>query len=368
MRAIITGGGSGGHIYPAIAIADKIKEREPDSEILYIGNELGLEKDIVPGTGYPLELVSARWLDRKSILQLFATGFVTMKGVRQSLKIMKKFKPDVVIGTGGFVCVPVMFAGHQYGARCYLHEQNAYPGVANRTLEKFVNKVFLGFPDASHYFRQPEKHVNVGNPVRERFYNVDQKAAREKLGIPMDDFVIFSFGGSQGAEKLNEVCFDLMEAVNGHEKMTFVFGTGSQYYEEILDKAKEKGIDIQPNIKVKSYINDMQNYLGAADLVISRAGALSVAESTVCGKALILIPSPNVTGNHQFFNAKSVADQGGAVIIEEKDLTSELLISEVMKLKNNPDLLKAMSKASKDCAPLDACEMIYAEMKKDERF
>ena len=131
-----------------------------------------------------------------------------------------------------------------------------------------------------------------------------------------------------------------MEAVNGHRGVTFIFGTGKQYYEQILDKAKEKKIEIQPNIRIKSYINDMQNYLGAADLIISRAGALSVAETTVCGKASILIPSPNVTGNHQYFNAKSVADRGGAVLIEEKDLTADSLISEVMKLRNNPDMLK----------------------------
>ena len=365
MRVIVTGGGSGGHIYPAIAIADKIKEREPDSEILYVGNDLGLEKDIVPGSGYPLELVTARWLDRKSVVELALTGMVTARGVLQSLKIMRKFKPDVVIGTGGFVCVPVVFAGHLYGAKCYLHEQNAYPGVANRVLEKFVDKVFLGFPDAGEFFKEPKKHVPAGNPVRERFYNVDQDAARERLGIPKDDFVIFSFGGSQGAEKINEVGFDLMEAVNGHRDVTYVFGTGSQYYDEILEKAKDKGVEIQPNIKVKSYINDIQYYLGAADLIISRAGALSVAESTVCGKALLLIPSPNVTGNHQYYNAKSVADQGGAIILEEKDLTSEQLISQVMRLKNNPEMLKEMAEASKKCGPVDACEMIYTEIKKD---
>ena len=135
--------------------------------------------------------------------------------------------------------------------------------------------------------------------------------------------------------------------------------------DEILDKAKEKNIGIQPNIMVKSYINDIQYYLGAADLIISRAGALSVAESTVCGRALLLIPSPNVTGNHQYYNAKSVADHGGAILIEEKDLTSEKLIAEVMRLKNQPQLLEAMAKASKSCAPLDACEMIYTEIKKD---
>ncbi len=366
MRVIVTGGGSGGHIYPAIAIADKIKEKEPQSEILYIGNDIGLEKDIVPATGYAMKLVSAKWLDRRNIFKIFDTGFSTMKGVWQALRIMKKFKPDVVIGTGGFVCVPVMFAGHRYGAKCYLHEQNAFPGVANKSLEKFANKVFLGFPEASQYFREPEKHVNVGNPVRKRFYDVETAEARANLGIDKDDFVVFSFGGSQGAEMINNVAFDLMDAINGHKGVTFIFGTGSQYYDAILDKAKKRNIEIQPNIRIKSYINDMQNYLGAADLIISRAGALSVAETTVCGKAAILIPSPNVTGNHQYFNAKSVADKGGAILIEEKDLTSELLIEEVMRLKNNPQLLRKMCKASRESAPIDATELIYSEIKKDE--
>lgn len=366
MRVIVTGGGSGGHIYPAIAIADKIKEKEPESEILYIGNDIGLEKDIVPQSGYPMELVSAKWLDRRNILKIFDTGFSTMRGIRQAYKIMKKFKPDAVIGTGGFVCVPVMYAGHKYGAKCYLHEQNAFPGVANKTLEKFADKVFLGFPEASHYFHQPEKHIVVGNPVRRRFYDIDKIAAREKLGIPQNDFTVFSFGGSQGAEKINEVAFELMEAVNGHDGVSFIFGTGSQYYDEVLEKAKSRGIEIRDNIRVKSYINDMESYLGAADLIISRAGALSVAETTVCGKASILIPSPNVTGNHQFFNAKSVADRGGAVLIEEKDLNPEGLLAEVMRLKNNPEILEKMSRASKACAPLSATELIYSEIKKYE--
>ncbi|MGF6375292.1 UDP-N-acetylglucosamine--N-acetylmuramyl-(pentapeptide) pyrophosphoryl-undecaprenol N-acetylglucosamine transferase [Clostridiales Family XIII bacterium PM5-7] len=362
MRCIITGGGSGGHIYPAIAIADKIKERDPDAQILYIGNDIGLEKDIVPGAGYDMRLVSAKWLDRRNLFKIFDTGFSTLRGVHQSLRIMKKFKPDVVIGTGGFVCVPVMYAGHKYGAKCYLHEQNAYPGVANKTLEKFTTKVFLGFPDAGQFFKEPEKHVAVGNPVRKQFYEVDDAEARRHLDIPADDFVVFSFGGSQGAEKLNDVGFDLMKAINGEKGITFIFGTGSQYYDEILDKAKAEGIDIQSNIRIKSYINDMENYLGASDLIISRAGALSVAETTVCGKASILIPSPNVTGNHQYFNAKSIADKGGAILIEEKDLTSQGLINQVMTLRNHRELLEEMSKASKDCAPLLATDRIYEEL------
>jgi len=359
MRVIVTGGGTGGHIYPAIAIADKIKEKSPDSEILYVGNYIGLEKDIVPGTGYPMELVAAKWLDRSNVLKIFDTGFSNLKGIRQSMKIMKRFKPDVVIGTGGYVCIPVIYAGHKYGARCYLHEQNAYPGMANKVLEKFVTNVFLGFPEAAHFFKEPEKHVVVGNPVRSRFFDVDRATARASLGIHKDDFVVFSFGGSQGAEKINEVVFELMKKLNGEKNTVLVYGTGSQYYDEILAKVKSEGIVLSDNIRIESYINDMQNYLGASDLIISRAGALSVAETCVCGRASILIPSPNVTGNHQYFNAKSVADRGGAILIEEKNLTADVLIDEVFKLKNDRESLSKMGEASRECAPKDATDRIY---------
>jgi UDP-N-acetylglucosamine--N-acetylmuramyl-(pentapeptide) pyrophosphoryl-undecaprenol N-acetylglucosamine transferase len=362
MRAIVTGGGTGGHIYPALAIADKIKEKDSNAEILYVGNDIGLEKDIVPGSGYPMELVSAKWLDRSNIFKIFDTGFTTMKGIRQSMKIMKKFKPDVVIGTGGFVCVPVIYAGHKYGARCYLHEQNAYPGVANKTLEKFVEKVFMGFPEAAHYFKEPQKHVVTGNPVRSRFAGVNREAAREKLGLDRDDFVVFSFGGSQGAQKINEVVFDLMKYMNGQAGKVLFFGTGSQYYDDILKRIKTENIELGDNIRIESYINNMEDYLGASDLIISRAGALSVAETCTCGRAAILVPSPNVTGNHQYFNAKSVADRGGAVLIEEKDLTGEGLIEEVKKLEADPEMLRKMGEASLKCAPADATDLIYANI------
>ena len=359
MRVIVTGGGTGGHIYPAIAIADKIKEMEPDSEILYVGNDVGLEKDIVPKTGYPFEMVTAMWLDRSNLLKIFKTGWGVLKGTSEARKIMKRFKPDVVIGTGGYVCVPVLLAGKQYGARTYLHEQNAYPGMANKFLEKSVRHIFLGFPDAAKHFRQPEKLIDAGNPVRKSFFELTRKEAREKLGLPQDAFIVLSFGGSLGAEKINEVAFDLMETVNGQENIMLIFGTGKWYYEATLKKAEEKGIDIQNNILIKDYMDPMEVYLAACDVVISRSGALSVAETTVCGKASIMIPSPNVTGNHQYYNAMAVASRGGAVLIEEKDLTSEKVIEEVLKLKNHPQLLEEMSRASRACAPDHALDIIY---------
>lgn len=364
MRVIVTGGGTGGHIYPAIAIADKIKEMEPDAEILYVGNDVGLEKDIVPKTGYPFEMVTAMWLDRSNLLKIFKTGWGVLKGTSEARRIMKRFKPDVVIGTGGYVCVPVLLAAHQYGARTYLHEQNAYPGMANKFLERYVKHIFLGFPDAAKYFKAPEKLIDAGNPVRRSFFELTREEARKKLGFPQDAFIVLSFGGSLGAEKINEVAFELMETVNGQEKVMLIFGTGKWYYDATLQKAADRGIVIQDNVLVKDYLDPMEEYLAACDVVISRSGALSVAEVTVCGKASILIPSPNVTGNHQYYNAKAVSDRGGALLIEEKDLDSRMIVEEVLKLRNHPELLKDMSEKSRACAPDEALNIIYKTIRK----
>ncbi len=364
MRVIVTGGGTGGHIYPAIAIADKVMEADPNSEILYIGNDIGLETEIVPRSGYPLEIVAARWFDRSNIKTVFLTIKDTFKGRKQALKIMKEFKPDAVIGTGGFVCVPVVLAGKKYGARTYIHEQNAFPGMANRLLENVVDKVFLGFEDASKHFKKPQKHVACGNPVRKCFFQADKKSAREELGIRKDDFVVFVFGGSQGAEELNNVVFPLMETINGLEDMTMIFGTGGYYYDEIQDEIKAKGIEIHDNIIMKEYFTDIEKYMAASDLIVARSGALSVAETTACGKAAIFVPSPNVTANHQYFNAKVVADRGGAIILEEKDITSEKLIEAVLKIKNDPQLFKSMSQASKSCSTEKATDIIYSNIQK----
>lgn len=363
MRAIVTGGGTGGHIYPAIAIADAIRTREPGSQILYVGNEIGLEKDIVPGSGYPMEMVSAKWIDRSNPLKIVDTGVSNLRGIRQAKRIMKKFKPDVVIGTGGYVCFPVLYAGHSYGAKCFIHEQNAFPGMANKSLERFVDRVFLGFPEASEHFREPEKHVVTGNPVRESFFHVERREARERLQLSDDQFVVFSFGGSQGAERINQVVFQLMKTFSGDQSKVLLFGTGSQYYDEICEAVEDQKIDLGENIRIIPYVNDMPDHLAAADLVIGRSGALSVAEICVSGRPSILVPSPNVTGNHQYFNAKSIADRGGAVLIEEKDLTEERLIQEVEALRQNAELRKQMGEASIHCVPHNAAELVYEEIR-----
>jgi UDP-N-acetylglucosamine--N-acetylmuramyl-(pentapeptide) pyrophosphoryl-undecaprenol N-acetylglucosamine transferase len=364
MRLIITGGGSGGHIYPALAIADEICKQEPGSEVLYIGNHVGLETEIVPKSGYDMKLVAARWFE-KTPLGVIKTSAVTLHGSNQSLRIMKKFKPDAVVGTGGFVCVPVIHAAHRYGCKVYIHEQNAFPGVANRFLERYVDRVFLGFGDASQYFKQKEKHTVVGNPVRDRFFHVDRDVCREKLGLSKDDFVIFSFAGSQGANQMTRVIYEVMKQLNGKKSVVLLFGTGTLHYGWVQDHIKEDGIDLKDNIRIMDYINDMENYLGASDLVISRAGALSVAETCVTGRASILVPSPNVPGNHQYFNARSVSDHGGAILIEEKDFTLNKVMQEIYHLQEHPEELRAMEQAAVKCAPTNATERIYQFIRSD---
>lgn len=359
MRVIMTGGGTGGHIYPAVAIADKIKEKHPDAEILFVGTTRGLEKDLVPRNGYPIEFITVSGFNRKNLLKNFKTVKDLAKGNMEAKAIIKKFKPDIVIGTGGYVCGPVVRAAAKMGIPSYIHEQNAFPGMTNKLLEKHVKKVFIAFEAATEYFKCKDKLVVTGNPVRKTFFEADRKAAREKLGIPQDAFMVMSFGGSQGAKKINDTMFPVMEAFNGKEGTYLVYGTGKYYYKSTLEKVSAKNIELKDNVQIKEYIDNMDQYIAAADLIVSRAGALAVSEITVCGRASVLVPSPNVTGNHQYYNAKAVADVGGAILVVEDEFTDELLLSAVFDLMNNREKLQKLEMCSKKAAPLHATEIIY---------
>lgn len=359
MRVIMTGGGTGGHIYPAIAIADKIKERYPDSKILFVGTEYGLEKKLVPENGYPIEFITVAGFNRKNPLKNIEVMKKLSKGSKQAKKLMKEFQPDLVIGTGGYVCGPVVRAAHKAGIKTYTHEQNAFPGVTNKLLEKYVEKVFMGFAEAQKYFKHKKKHVISGNPVRKAFFEAEQIRSRQKLGFAQDDFILLVFGGSQGAGRINKAMLSVIETLNGMDKIQVCMATGARYYDAILNELQEeRGLKLADNIHILEYISNMDEYLSAADLVISRSGALTVAEVTVCGKAAIFIPSPIVTGNHQYYNAKAVADHGGAMIMEEKDMDNEKLIAQILKFKNDPQLTKEMSRCSRECAPVDAVDII----------
>ena len=359
MRIVMTGGGTGGHIYPALAIANRFVKEDPDTKVLYIGDSNCMESTIVPNAGYEFRGVPAEEVNRKNILKLFKTGIKNIEGIHQAKKLMSEFRPDIVIGTGGFVSFPVIVAGHSLGARCYFQEQNAFPGLANKMLERYASKVFLGFEAASCFFRQPEKHIVSGNPVRAEFFEADREKAREQLGISEDEFVILSFGGSLGAGKINDVMYDIMKQINGEKRVRLFFGTGRAYYDKVMEKVEEEGLEIHDNTLIKPYIEDMVTYLAASDLMVSRAGALTVAEACACGRASVLIPSPNVTGNHQYYNAKEIADHGAAVLIEEKDFDFDIMMKQVVRFLNDREALQEMAGNAKKIGDTDACGIIY---------
>lgn len=359
MRVVMTGGGSGGHIYPAIAIADRIRERSNDAEIIFVGSEIGLEKDIVPRNDYHIEFVTVGALHRKDVLQNFKSVFDYMKGKKEAKRILEKFKPDLVIGTGGFVSAPVIKAASKMGITCYIHEQNATPGVANKILEKNVKSVFLGFDEAREHFKQQEKLIFSGNPVRDSFFKARKNTSRDKLNIGYEEFVIMSFGGSQGAARLNKAMIDVAKKYSGVKNTRVVFVTGDAYYEPIMTEIREMKLELCENIEIKPYIDNMELYVSSADVVISRSGALAVSEIAVCGTPSILIPLPNSAGNHQMFNAKAISDRGGAVLLEEKNLSGTALLGELIALQDDVKKREEMAVKAKSCAPLDASDIIY---------
>ena len=361
----MTGGGTGGHIYPAIAIADEIKKRDPQAEILFVGAERGLEKKLVPERGYDIELITVAGFNRKNPLKNIEVIRKLMKGNAQAKKIIRDFAPDFVVGTGGYASAPTVKTAQAMGIPTYIHEQNAFPGVTNKLLEKKVRKVFLGFAKAEEFFKSQDKLVVTGNPVRDEFMTGSKAEAREKLDFGRDEFVLLAFGGSQGAGRVNKAMLSVIKEFNGKEGVRVVLGAGSYYYAAIMESLKEEGLELADNINIIEFIRDMASYLKAADLVVSRSGALTVAEATVSGAPAIFIPSPMVTGNHQYYNALAVAEKGGAKIIEEKDLEDQMLIDKIYEFMGNKEKLEEMAQASSKCGQREATKIICDSILED---
>ncbi|MGI6751335.1 MAG: undecaprenyldiphospho-muramoylpentapeptide beta-N-acetylglucosaminyltransferase [Anaerovoracaceae bacterium] len=362
MRVIMTGGGTGGHIYPAIAIADKIKRKNPHAQILFLGTQRGMEKDLVPKGGYDIKFITVSGFNRKNLLKNFKTLKDLLKGSREARNILKEFMPDVVIGTGGYVCGPVVREAYKMGIPTFIHEQNAIPGMTNKMLEPYVHKIFLSFEEASRFFKDKNKLVVTGNPLRKGFLITSIQDNRVKLGIEPNEFVILCFGGSRGAERINSVVSEAVKTLIKVDGLRIYFITGRVYYDRIVSSINNDGLDGGGRLTILPYADNIQEYLSASDLVISRAGALTVSEITACGKASILIPSPNVTGNHQYYNGKVLEDKGAAVIVLEKDLSAEKLTDLVLKLKNNREGINSMSAASASLGRVDAVDVIYENL------
>ena len=365
MRVLLTGGGTGGHINPALAIAEIIKSREPDSEIAFIGTEKGMENSLIPKEGYKLYHNNIYGIRRSLSPKNLITAYYILTAPSKAKKIIKAFKPDVVIGTGGYVCWPNVKAAAQMGIPTVLHESNATPGLAVRRLQGTADIIMTNFESTVSLLNTDKKVVKVGNPLRIAYNSIDKAEARKRLGIPDDiRFVILSFGGSLGAEKINEAAIDIMRGFSStHEDVMHVHSGGKRFYGNAKELFEAYGLDKNPRLDMREYIHDMATYMAAAYLVLCRAGAMTLTELSATKKASILIPSPNVTGNHQYKNAAEFEKAGAAVLIEEKNMSCDETVAVVERIYSDKKLREAMGNAAASLSEINAAEKIYEQIK-----
>lgn len=367
MKVLFTGGGTAGHINPALAIAGYLRQKEPDAEILYVGNRGGMEERLVAKAGYPMATITIsgfqRHLTPKNLVRNAKTVVRMFTASSEAHHIIKNFAPDVCVGTGGYVSGPVVREAARLGVPCVIHESNAYPGVTTRMLSKSVKAVMLAVPDAKNYFDPSVNCVITGNPVRGEVLSARREESRKALGLDERPLVL-SFGGSLGASALNRAAAYMLAQSAQEGKFQHIHGYG-QHDEKFLDELKEFGFsqECAPQIRLLEYIDNMPQCLSAADLVIGRAGAMTLTEIEAKAKASILIPSPNVAENHQFHNAMALVRRGAAEIIEEKDLTGPVLWQRVKDLLSDPEHLKSLGHNAEKLEVLDASERIYRTIK-----
>ena len=364
MRVLFAGGGTAGHCNPAIAIASVIRAKNKDAQILFVGNRGKIEETLVQKAGFDFYPIQIQGFARKLTLDNLKTIELYIKAKKACKQLIREFKPDVVIGTGGYVSGPVVAAAQSLGVPTCIHEQNAYPGITSKMLAKKADIVFVSFPGSEQYFGKTKKMILTGNPLREEILSTSRQQARAQLGLPEDAFYLLSFAGSLGALVINQTMVDFIVQNAREGAFYHTHATGERGWKWMPQKLKEKGFDVeQPGpIKVSQYLYDMPLHLAAADAVISRAGAITLGELTALGKPAVLIPSPNVTHNHQYYNARSLSDRGGAILLEEKDLTAQRLYDQILKLKNSPALCQTLGKNARSMALPQAAETIYNEI------
>lgn len=358
MRIVYAGGGTGGHINPALSIADYVKEKNPDVKSLFIGTQRGLEKKLIPEAGYDIEYIDICGFDRKKLWKNISVMAKLIKANRKCVKILKEFGADAVVCTGGYVSGPVAMAAGKLKIPALIHEQNVYPGLTVKGAEKYVKYTAVSFEETVKYMSDTKKCVVTGNPVRTGILNAERESARKKLGLDDKPFVLV-FGGSLGSKKINDTMIGVIKKVTETKDFRLLFGTGEKNYQEVCDNLEKSGIKLSEEIKVVPYINDMHEVMAAADLVVSRSGAITVSEIAALGKASVLIPSPNVVRNHQEQNAREFEKNGAAAVITEDVLTSDLLYDKIIGLVKNHSEMQAMSENVKKLGKRDATDKLY---------
>lgn len=359
MHILFAGGGTAGHINPALAVAGYIKRIEPDCKISFVGTARGMESRLVPLEGYDFYTIDVAGFQRKlTVKNIFRNINAVCKVVTSSFaskKLLKKLQPDVVVGTGGYVCGPILREAAKMGIKTAVHEANAYPGVTIKMLAPLVDAVMIAMDDAAGKLNCKNTPFITGNPIRKGLTDMDKKTARQKLNIPETADVVLSFGGSLGARIINESMFDVIKW-NCKNKQFYVYhGTGKLGYADFVKKLSDADCgDKNEYINIYEYIDNMDVLMAAADIVVCRAGAMTINELQVCGKPSVLVPSPYVAENHQFHNAMSLKRIGAAELIEEKDLNGEILLETIKKMFADKTALAEMSQKARASAVVDA--------------
>ena len=368
MHILFAGGGTAGHINPALAVAGYIVKKHPDAKISYIGKKGGMEERLVNNQGYDFYGIDVagfqRKLTPKNIIRNISAVQKAVTSSARSAKLLKTLKPDVVVGTGGYVSGPVLRQAAKLGIKTAIHEQNAYPGVTTKMLIPLVDTIMLAMVEAKSRLKLDKTPIVTGNPVREEFTVLNKESTRKELNLPNKP-VLLSSGGSLGAAAINKAVAELIVNKWQDNDIVFMHATGKGGYEAFINELKKKGVDLNAeNLIIKDYIDNMGQCMVAADLIIARAGAITLSELSVCGKPAILIPSPYVAENHQYHNAMSLKNIGAAEVIEEKDLTGEKLTKEVTNLIHNAKKLEKMGLNALEAAIPDASKRIYEEVMK----
>ena len=364
MNVIFTCGGTAGHINPAIAVANILKERDPGCKILFIGATGHMEEKLVPQAGYELKCLPGSGLSRGKSLAAIKKNIHAVRcvinAIKECKKIIREFQADVIIGTGGYASFPALYAGSKLGIPTCVHESNAVPGLTTKLAADRANRVLVAFEESAKHYKHPEKVEVVGMPVRREFIFTKKEDARKELGLDERPVVVSAFG-SLGAKVMNETVADMfaLEQTDGFP-FQHIHATGSFGWEWMPQRVKELGVDLEncPSIDMREYIYNMPTVMAAADIIISRAGASTCNEIGASGTPCILIPSPNVTNNHQEKNARVLSESGGAVLVLEKDCSAKMLYDEITALLADESRRQAMTKALHEIVKLDSAERI----------
>lgn len=361
MKYIITGGGTGGHVNPGLAIAREIKSREPDAQILFVGTQYGIESKLVPKAGFDIAYIEVKGFRRKLSMDTFKTVAKLLGSFRETRRIVREFAPDAVIGTGGYVCGPVLFHSAMKRIPTLIHEQNAFPGVTNKILSRFVNAVAISFEESREMFPAKKKITFTGNPIRGELFKLDKEAARARLGLKGGKPLVVVFGGSLGSETLNNCITGMLNKMAGEPAYHLIYATGMKHYDKVM---AEITVPLPPEIRIEPYLYNMDEVLAAADLAVCRSGAITLSELGALGVPSVLIPSPYVAENHQEHNARAFESKGAAVVILESQLNPDILSGQIGMLIQNRELRGKMASCARKLGIRDASQSLYDLLKK----